>query len=158
MKGDQRVIDYLNQQLALELTAINQYFLHARLFDSWGFNKLGRHEYAESLEEMKHADRLIQRMLFLEGLPSMQPAKLAVGGSVPDAIKNNLDLENGGRKALAEAIAYCETVKDYASREILEDILGATEAHIDYLETQLELIANVGLPNYLQSQMEPEAS
>jgi bacterioferritin len=158
MKGDQRVLDYLDQQLTLELTAINQYFLHARIFDSWGFHKLGRHEYQESIEEMKHADRLIQRMLFLEGLPKMQPTKLAIGHTIPDALKNDLNLENSGRPALQEAIAYCESVKDYVSREIFEDLLTDTEEHIDYLETQIELVAKLGLQNYLQSQTEEPSS
>ena len=104
---------------------------------------------------MKHADRIMQRMLFLEGIPSMQPAKLAISGNIPDALKSDLNLETSGRPALQEAIAYCDSVKDYVSRELLEDILSATEEHIDFLETQIELVGKVGLQNYLQSQMEP---
>lgn len=155
MKGDTKVIEYLNRQLTAELTAINQYFLHARMYKAWGLVKLGKHEYEESIEEMKHADKLIERVLFLEGLPNLQALnKLLIGENVPECMQGDFTLESGSRTHLIEAIAYCESVKDYISREIFEEILDDTEEHIDYLETQLDLIGKVGLPNYLQSQME----
>ena len=154
MKGDDQVIGYLNSVLRNELTAINQYFLHARMFRNWGFERLGRHEYEESIDEMKHADRLVQRILFLEGLPNLQDlGKLLIGETVPEALACDLRLERDGPPLLREAIAHCERVGDYASRELLEDILASEEEHIDFLETQLALIDRVGLPNYLQSQM-----
>ena len=157
MKGDTQVIEFLNRQLALELTAVNQYFLHARMYANWGYGRLGDHEYHESLEEMRHADQLIRRILFLEGLPAMDHlGKLAIGPTVPEAMAGDLALESSGRQLLLEAVHYCESVRDYVSRELLDDILVATEGHIDYLETQLQLIASVGLQNYLQSQMEGE--
>lgn len=155
MKGDTQVIAYLNQQLANELTAINQYFLHARMYKNWGLGKLGAHEYKESIEEMQHADQLIERILMIEGLPNLQHLnKLLIGENVPECIEGDLQLELGSKVVLVEAIAYSESVKDYVSREIFESILEDTEEHIDYLETQLELINQVGLQNYLQSQME----
>ena len=154
MKGDSKVIEYLNKVLTNELTAINQYFLHARMFRNWGLKKLDEYEYHESLDEMKHADKLVNRILFLEGLPNLQQlGKLMIGESAPEALKCDLDLEVRALPLLREAIAYCESVGDYTSRELLEDILDSEEEHVDWLETQVGLIEKVGLHNYLQSQM-----
>ncbi|MEJ2760069.1 MAG: bacterioferritin [Gammaproteobacteria bacterium] len=154
MKGDKQVIDYLNQVLKNELTAINQYFLHARMFKDWGLASLGEHEYGESVDEMKHADALIERILFLEGLPNLQElGKLLVGEHPREMLECDLRLENEAMPVLREAVDYCESIKDYVSRELFEDILEGEEEHVDWLETQLELIDKVGLDNYLQSKM-----
>ena len=157
MQGDKKVIEYLNKILRNELTAINQYFLHARMLDNWGLDRLGHKECEESIDEMKHADRLIERILFLEGLPNLQKLHtLRIGENVPEVLKADLDLEHDAIPDLREAIAYCETVSDYVTRELLTDILDSEEEHVDWLETQLELVGKVGLENYLQSQMKVE--
>ncbi|MGE5116810.1 MAG: bacterioferritin [Betaproteobacteria bacterium] len=155
MKGDPKVIDHLNAQLKNELTAIDQYFVHYRMLEHWGFARLAKHERDESIEEMKHADRLMVRILMLDGLPNLQDLhKLLIGEDVPEILSCDLQLERASQAALKEAIAYCESVHDYVSREIFEDILDDTEEHVDHLETQIELLGKVGLQNYLQSQME----
>jgi len=154
MRGDAKVIEYLNKVLFNELTAINQYFLHARMFDNWGFKKLGEYEYKESIDEMKHADKVIKRILFLEGLPNLQHLdKLMIGENVPECLDCDLTLERKAIPDLREAIAHCETVRDYITRELFEEILDNEEDHVDWLETQLKLIKDTGLQNYLQSHM-----
>lgn len=154
MKGDQGIIEYLNKVLANELTAINQYFLHARMLADWGFEKLSKKEYAESVDEMRHAQTVIDRMLFLEGEPNMQDmGRLAIGARVDEQLKNDLALELNSLPVLRHAIAHAEKVDDFVSRNIFREILESEEEHIDWLETQLDLIEKVGLENYLQSQM-----
>jgi bacterioferritin len=154
MKGDTKVISYLNRALRQELTTINQYFLHAKMYHHMGLHKLHEHENKESIDEMKHADKLIERILFLEGLPNLQELdKLLIGETVPEMLACDLKAERSARPMYQEAIAYCESCKDYISRELLEDILDSEEDHIDWLETQLDLIEKVGVQNYIQSQM-----
>lgn len=154
MKGDPKVIEFLNKALTNELTAINQYFLHARMFKNWGFSKLNEKEYHESIDEMKHADKLIERILFLEGLPNLQNlGKLMIGETPEEMLQCDLKLELEAIPLLREAIAYCDQIKDYVSSEIFEHILENEEEHVDWLETQFELIAKIGIQNYLQSQI-----
>lgn len=155
MQGNATILQHLNSVLKNELTAINQYFLHARMYENWGLEKLGKYTYQESVDEMKHADRLIKRILFLDGLPNLQDlGKLLIGEDVKEALECDLKLEMQGHPELRKAIADCELAGDYVSRELFEDILKSEEEHIDWLETQLSLIERVGIENYCQSQMD----
>ncbi len=155
MQGDPKAISHLQAQLKNELTAINQYFVHYRMIKHWGLGKLAAKEYAESIGEMKHADLLMDRIFVLDGLPNLQDlGKLNIGEDVPEILSSDLALEQGAQATIKDGIAYCESVRDYVSRDLLQTILEDTEEHIDFLETQIELIGRVGLPNYLQSQMD----
>jgi len=154
MKGDKQVIQFLNKALKNELTAINQYFVHYRMYKHWGFDKIAKKEYEESIGEMKHADRLMDRIFMLDGLPNLQDlGKLMIGETLLEGLECDLKLERGAQATIKDGIAHCESVRDYVSRELLQDILDDTEEHIDFLETQLEVAAKVGEQNYLQSMM-----
>jgi bacterioferritin len=155
MRGDPATINHLNRVLRNELTAINQYFLHARMLRHWGVQKLGQHEYDESIDEMKHADRLIDRILFLDGLPNLQELdKLLIGENVPEILSCDLQLEQKGAGDLRQAIAECETLRDFVTRDLFSDILKSEEESIEFIETQIELIPKIGLENYIQLQCE----
>lgn len=155
MQGDPKIIHHLQAQLRNELTATSQYFLHYRVLQHWGLGKLAKKEYQESMGEMKHADRLMARILTLDGLPHLQDlGKLLIGEDVPDILDCDLRLERAAQVTIKEGIAACEAARDYVSRGILQDVLNDTEAHIDFLETQIDLLGKVGLPNYLQTQMD----
>ena len=155
MKGDAQVIRFLNQALYNELTAINQYFLHAKMLKNWGFKELAEHEYKESIDEMKHADKLSERILFLDGLPNFQAlGKLRIGETPREILECDLALEQEALPPLREAIAYCESVADYVSRQLFVDILDSEEEHIDWLETQLSVIDRIGEPNYLLTKLD----
>ena len=154
MKGDRKVIEYLNVVLRNELSAINQYFLHSRMFKDWGLDGLGDHEFHESVDEMKHADQLIERSLFLEGLPNVQDiGKVRIGEHTREMLECDLALEMDAIPDLREAIEYCESCKDYVSRDLFDSILESEEEHVDWLETQLDLISKIGIENYQQSMM-----
>lgn len=154
MQGDTRVIEYLNKALSNELVAINQYFLHSRMYKDWGLKELADYEYHESIDEMKHADQLVERILFLEGLPNMQDmGKLMIGENTAEMLTCDLKLEMIAIPDLRDGIEYCESVRDYVSRDLLSSILDSEEEHVDWLETQIALIAKVGLENYQQSKM-----
>ena len=159
MKGDTKVIEFLNKALKNELTAINQYFLHARMYKNWGLHKLNHYEYEESIDEMKHADMLIERILFLEGLPNLQTlGKLYIGEDPEEMLKCDLQLEMEAMPLLRDAIAHCESISDYVSRELFEHILESEEEHVDWLEEQFDRIKRVGIKNYLQEMMLKEDS
>ncbi len=156
MKGDPKVLELLNEALKNELTAINQYFLHYRLFHHWGVLKLAKFEYGESIDEMKHADQLAQRILFLDGIPNFQLlGRLKIGESVEEILKADLELEMEALPVLREGIAYCESIRDYVSRDLFDSILKSEEDHVDMIETQFELIERVGIQNYIQLNSEP---
>ncbi|MDX7992468.1 bacterioferritin [Xenorhabdus littoralis] len=157
MKGDKKIIAHLNKLLGNELVAINQYFLHARMFKNWGLMRLNDVEYRESIDEMKHADKFIERILFLEGIPNLQDlGKLNIGEDVEEILQSDLELELRGAKDLREAIAYADSVYDYVSRDLMIEVLSDEENHIDWLETQLELITRIGIQNYTQAQLSEE--
>jgi bacterioferritin len=154
MQGDRDIIRLLNSVLTNELTSVNQYYLHARMYENWGFKRLGHVTYEESIGEMKHADKLIKRILFLEGLPNLQDLhKLAIGETVAEGLSADLALETAGRATLVSGVKQCEAAQDFVSREILVEILSDTEEHIDFLETQIGLLKSLGEANYLQSAM-----
>jgi len=159
MKGDKKVIEYLNAVLKGELTAINQYFLHYRMLDNWGVKKLAKYEYHESIDEMKHADKLMERILFLDGLPNLQSlSRLRIGENVPEVLQADLEVEYEALAILKEAIPYCESVRDFVSRDLFSYILAAEEEHVDFIETQQQMIRDQGLQNYLQLQSEAASS
>jgi len=159
MQGDSKVLEYLNDALTHELTAINQYFLHARMLKDWGVSELAQYEYDESIDEMRHADKLIERILFLEGLPNLQKLnKLKIGEDVKEILECDLALEHEARALYRDAVEYCESVRDYPSRDLFSEILRSEEEHIDYLETQLDLIGRIGVELYVHNQTKPNAS
>jgi bacterioferritin len=156
LRGDATVLHHLNAVLKNELSAINQYFLHARMLRHWGVTKLGVYEYGESIDEMKHADKLIERILFLDGVPNLQDLdKLLIGETVQEILECDLRLEQSAMPSLREAIAYCESVRDFVSRDLFSEILEAEEDHVDFIETQLDLISKIGIENYTQLQSQP---